>query len=74
MEKEAEQTLRDNAAYPKKKRKYQKVDLDWRMEIIQYAVENSNRKAARKYGIDEKAIRRWRKPEMVPISRVRNSI
>ena len=50
------------------KRKYQKVDLNRRSEIIRFAESHSNREAARKFGIDEKAIRKWRKPEKVIFS------
>ena len=41
-----------------KKRSY---DAAFKLKVIEFAEQNTNRGAGRKYGVDEKRVREWRK-------------
>ena len=45
-------------AVTKKKRSF---DATFKLKVIEYAEKNSNRAAARKYDVDDKRVREWRK-------------
>jgi len=45
-----------------KKRKH-RYDVNFKLEAIEYAAENSREKAAKRFGVDSKRIREWKKTE-----------
>ena len=38
-------------------------DAAFKLKVIEFAEQNTNRSAARKYGVDEKRVRDWKKQE-----------
>ena len=46
-----------------RKQKYNKHSLEQQLKCITVAKQVSNREAARRFGVDEKCVRRWRKNE-----------
>lgn len=41
--------------------KFNSYDVDFKLKVVEEATKSSNRETARKYGIDEKRIREWKK-------------
>ena len=46
-----------------RKRKYNKHSLEQQLKCVTVAKQSSNREAARRFGVDERCVRRWRKNE-----------
>ncbi|KAJ0023466.1 hypothetical protein NQD34_003365 [Periophthalmus magnuspinnatus] len=50
---------------PPKRKSY---SADYKMQVVKYAAKNGNRAAERKFGVNEKLVRDWRKAEVILIS------
>ena len=46
---------------PPKRKSY---SADYKLQVVKYAAENGNRAAERKFGVNEKLVRDWRKAEV----------
>ena len=47
-----------NNGYQHKKKSF---DATFKLKVVDYAMQNTNRSASRKFGVDEKRVREWRK-------------
>ena len=41
--------------------KKRSFDVAFKLKVVKYAIQNTNRGASRKFGVDEKRVREWKK-------------